>query len=110
MSRFTVSYFGNSTDCRTEAEVVDSECPSDMVATCAVVYEARNGIETEILPRGAPFAADADFQSALERARHGLLKYVNRLGHNPPLGLSPIGLSLWLLEMHDGTSMGRKIS
>ncbi len=110
MSRFTVSYFGNSTHCRTEAEVVDSECPADADSTCAVISEVEDGVRVDILPRGEEFRLDADFRAALDRARLGLLEYVNRSGRNAPPGLSPIGLSLWLLEKHDGTAMGRKIS
>lgn len=47
--------------------------------------------------------------SALARARETLAQYVNRRGDNPPGGLTAAGLSLWLMEMSDGTAMARPI-
>ena len=48
--------------------------------------------------------------AAIASAQQGLAQYVNRRGINPPSGLTPEGLSLWLMEKVDGTAMGSKIN
>ncbi len=109
MSRFKVQYLGNTKERRTEAEVVDSTCPEDTDPTCAVLHDSGAGIEIELLPHGQELRTNDELKRALEDARSGLLRYVNRRGENSPRGLSVAGLSLWLLEKDDGTAMGAKI-
>jgi len=109
MSRFKVEFLGNVNNCRTEAEIVDSLPPEGSDSTCAVVYDSGDGIRVEYLGRDLELQADPAFNEALNDARDGLLRYVNRCGDNPPPGLTAAGLSLWLMERHDGTAMGSKV-
>jgi len=71
----------------------------------AAVYELPAGWKVDLYrsPRGLDLDA---FLNALHAARTCLLQYVNRLGENPPEGLTRMGLSLWLLEKGDGTAWG----
>lgn len=102
---FSVSFLGNVSECRTEAEVSLRHAPSDIDPLCAVVYENASGpvVEWFGVANESRSAALAD---AVEDAKRGLLAYVNRRGSNPPAGLTRAGLSLWLLEKADGTAMG----
>jgi hypothetical protein len=108
-ARFRIQYFGNTRACRTEAEIIDSAVRDGSDATCAVVYESPTEMATELLPLGGTVKDLAEFQDALKSARTGLLRYVNRRGRHPPLGLSVAGLSLWLMEKDGGTAMGAKM-
>ena len=109
MSRFKVEFLGNVGNCRTEAEIVDSLPPFGADPTCAVVYDSGDGIRVEYFAGEPDLRSDPAFNKALNDARSGLLRYVNRRGDSPPPGLTAAGLSLWLMEKDDGTAMGSKV-
>lgn len=100
-------FIGSVTDVRTEAEISWTTDGSEDVV--AVVYETHVGWMTQVYNEALAAQAERDFSDAVEAARETLLSYVNRLGDNQPDGLSPAGLSLWLLEKADGTAMGRPL-
>ena len=102
---FRINFLGNVSDCRTEAEVSLRHSPSNTDPLCAVVYENESGPVVEWFG-GAGESKSPALTAAVEDAKLGLLKYVNRRGLNPPEGLTRAGLSLWLLEKVDGTAMG----
>jgi hypothetical protein len=72
----------------------------------ALVYETEDGWAIDQLEE-APSAESLTFQEAVESAKESLGQYVNRKGKGAPTGLTGPGLSLWLMEKADGTSMGR---
>jgi len=102
---FRINFLGNVSDCRTEAEVSLRHSPSNTDPLCAVVYENESGPVVEWFG-GAGESKSTGLAAAVEDAKLGLLSYVNRRGLSPPEGLTRAGLSLWLLEKGDGTSMG----
>jgi len=102
---FSITFLGNVTDCRVEAEVSLSHPPADTDPLCAVVYEDASGPVVEWFGVAKESKSPA-LAEAVEIAKLGLLAYVNRRGSNPPEGLTRAGLSLWLLEKTDGTAMG----
>ena len=103
-SRFTFTTFGSIDACRTEVEL------SRDGAVCAVVYETEVGWQTKYIGATEITSSDAELAVAIEEARQHLTHYVNRRGIDSPRGLTRAGLSLWLLEKDDGTSMGTPIS
>ena len=100
---FSISFLGNVTDCRTEAEVSLRHPPADTDPLCAVVYENASGPVVEWFGTAKGSKSPA-LTEAVESAKSGLLAYVNRRGSNPPEGLTRAGLSLWLMEKADGTA------
>ena len=101
---FSITFLGNVTDCRAEAEVSLRHSPADTDPLCAVVYENASGSVVEWFG-GAKESKSPALTEAVESAKLGLLAYVNRRGSNPPEGLTRAGLSLWLLEKTEGTAM-----
>jgi hypothetical protein len=99
---YSVTILGNVEQCRTEAEISDSEG-----AVLAVVYETSDGWHMDILRERLNQAA-VDFQTAVENAKENLSHYVNRRGENPPGNASRGAFSLWLMVKDDGTAMGVK--
>jgi len=102
---FSVTFLGNVSDCRTEAEVSFRHSPSGTDPLCAVVYENESGPVVEWFGV-ANESKSPSLAAAVEDAKLGLLAYANRRGSNPPAGLTRAGLSLWLLEKVDGTAVG----
>ncbi len=102
---FRITILGNVNECRTEAEVY---LPPDSDGPAAVVYESANGWCVDPLEGAAALPLDV-LVTALAAARKTLERYVNRRGEKPPVGLTPPGLSLWLMEQGDGTAMGKRI-
>jgi hypothetical protein len=105
-SPFSISYLGNVTDCRTEAEVSLRHAPADTDPLCAVVYDSDSGAIVEWFGAAKDSKSPA-LTTAVEDAKLGLLAYTNRRGSNPPAGLTRAGLSLWLLEKTGGTALDR---
>jgi hypothetical protein len=106
-SEYRIQFFGNVEAQRTEAEIFLSSPPS--VDPWAVLYDSTSGFVIEFLTPASATCVDV-IDAAIADAREGLLQYVNRRGQNPPVGLTPVGLSLWLMEKVDGTAMGRQIN
>ncbi len=97
---FSKVTLGNVEDRRTESEI------SDESGNCvAVVYEANDGWHVEMLATVSPEQTES-FNRIVAEAKDGLSHYVNRLGNNPPPGVTGAGLSLWLMERDDGTVLG----
>jgi hypothetical protein len=94
---FKIDFLGNVSDCRTEAEVSLRHSPSNTDPLCAVVYENDSGPVVEWFGDAGKSKSPA-LTAAVEDAKSGLLKYVNRRGLNPPEGLTRAGLSVWLME------------
>jgi len=109
MKPLVVHFFGNAGECRTEAEI--SVSTGDGVSRdIAIVYETVDGWHVETLSPGLADQFSGELPAAVERAKSGLQRYVNRLGINPPEGLSVTGLSAWLMEKDDGTIMGKPVA
>ena len=101
---FRIVVVGNVEAVRTEAEVYRSQDSGDPVA---VVYETAGGWVTSVLK---PEPGGERIPIAVSEAAHQRLAvYVNRLGVNPPPGLTGAGLSLWLMEKADGTALGQGV-
>ena len=95
-SNVSITIFGNVESGRTEAEVYrDGVC-------VAIVYEDAGGWHIEQLDDSQPQLSSEE----VETAQDTLKVYINRCGVKPPSGLSAAGLSIWLMEKDDGTSMG----
>ena len=75
---YSVTILGNVEQCRTEAEISDSEG-----AVLAVVYETSDGWHTDVFVEQLNQTA-TDFHSAVENAKENLSHYVNRRGEEPP--------------------------
>ncbi len=104
MEQFGISILGNVAERRTEAEIAWRR--RETVERIAVVYDTHEGWVTQMEHPGLVHSAGPDFEAAVEKARERLKIYVNRLGEDYPDGLTAAGLSLWLLEKADGTTMG----
>ncbi len=108
MSQYKIQILGNAEQCRTEAEIL--ACSADGSLTeVATIFETASGWEVQHLEDRLINALGATFDAAVEEAKERLRHYVNRTGENAPEGLSPAGLSFWLMEKDDGTAMGRLI-
>ena len=108
MSRYSIMICGNIGECRTEAEITrDSDHGREVFV--ALVHESAEGWHEEIFDQPAGDDEARQLAAALARARESLVQYVNRRGDNPPEGLTAAGLSFWLMEMSDGTAMGRPV-
>ncbi len=101
---FSISFLGNVSNCRTEAEVSLRHPPPGADPLCAVVYESESGPVVELFGV-AKDSKSPSLIAAIEDAKRGLVAYVNRRGTNLPDGLTRAGLSLWLMEKADGTAM-----
>jgi hypothetical protein len=98
-SNVSITIFGNVESGRTEAEVNrDGVC-------VAIVYEGADGWHIEHLEESQAQLCAKE----IAMAQGNLEVYVNRQGVNPPPGLSAAGLSFWLMEKDDGTSMGAAV-
>jgi uncharacterized protein (DUF433 family) len=97
---YSVTIIGNVEQCRTEAEIRDSQG-----AVTAIVYETSDGWHTDVLVEHLNQVA-TDLQTAVENAKESLSHYVNRRGENPPENATRGAFSLWLMVKDDGTSMG----
>ena len=97
---YSVTILGNVEQCRTEAEISDSEG-----TLLAVVYQTSDGWHTDVLVEQLNQTA-TDFQTAVENAKESLSHYVNRRGENPPENATQGAFSLWLMVKDDGTAMG----
>ena len=75
----------------------------------ATLFETAGGWELRRFDDRLIDALGAGFDAAVEEAKARLRRYVNRTGENAPEGLSPAGLSFWLMEKDDGTAMGRPV-
>ena len=96
---YSITIVGNVEQCRTEAEISDSER-----AVLAVVYETSDGWHTDILVEQLN-QADSYFQTAVDDAKENLSHYINRRGENAPENISRGAHSLWLMIKDDGTAM-----
>ena len=74
---YSVTILGNVEQCRTEAEISDSEG-----TLLAVVYQTSDGWHTDVLVEQLNQTA-TDFQTAVENAKESLSHYVHRRGENP---------------------------
>ena len=101
---FFITVLGNVDECRTDCEISD-----ETAATVAVVYEAHDDWHVNVL-KGVRAEELDDFNASVAAAKQGLSHYVNRMGSNPPEGLTVGSLSLWLMEKDDGTALGLKLS
>lgn len=99
---FSTTIITNLHECRTECEI------SDHSSVVALVYEGHDGWHVNSL---RPVSADEreDFEARIAEAKERLVHYVNRLGTDPPVGLTLGGLSLWLMQKDDGTAMGIRV-
>ena len=97
---YSVTILGNVEQCRTEAEISDSEG-----TLLAVVYQTSDGWHTGVFVEELHQTA-TDFQAAVENAKQSLSHYVNRRGENPPDNATRGAFSLWLMVKDDGTAMG----
>lgn len=97
---YSITLIGNVDECRAECEISDE---NDTIV--AVVYEADDGWHLETLK---PVQAEEldDFNATVAAAKQNLSLHVNRLGANPPEGLTAAGVSLWLMEKGDGSALG----
>lgn len=104
MTHYAVSILGNVQEVRTEAEI---ECGilDGQSKLVAVAYESADGWITEVLDEALAQEPDEEFAAAISQAQDSLNHYVNRLGENPPQGLTSAGLSFWLMEKDDGTAV-----
>jgi hypothetical protein len=74
------------------------------------VFERPDGWRIELFADDAPLDVPLDeFVGHLQKAKEALLPYINRIGTNPPSGLTPAAMSLWLMTKADGTAMGTKV-
>ena len=105
MSQLSIEMFGNVQRCLTEAEVswVLTDGSSQEIAS---ICETTSGWQIEIHSEDLAKELGSSFDAAIEDAKTSLQHYVNRLGTNPPEGLTEVGLSFWLMEKDDGTAMG----
>ncbi len=107
MGQTAISILGNVVERRTEAEIYwVSDATEELIA---VLYDTPEGWKTEVTSPTLVAEAGPDFIQAVEEARQRLSEYVNRRGDGEPDGLTSAGLSLWLLDKADGTSMGRSL-
>ena len=97
---FSRIIMGNVDACRTECEISD-----DTAATVAVVYESDEGWHVTVL-RPLRDEELETFNAAVAAAKQSLSHYVNRMGSNPPDETTRGGLSLWLMQNDDGTTLG----
>jgi hypothetical protein len=75
----------------------------------ATIYERPNGWKIDLYH--SPRDLDLDgFLRAIASAKERLAEYVNRRGESPPEGLTAAGLSLWLTEKTDGTTIADRLS
>ena len=109
MNQYAVSILGNVQRCRTEAEVACLLTDGSSVEI-ATIFETASGWQVEIHNEELAKELGNLLYAAIEEAKEGLRHYVNRLGENPPEGLTAAGLSLWLMEKEDGTAMGIPIT
>ena len=100
MSPFRIVIVGNPATLRTEAEI-SCAASSELIG---LVSESSEGWCFEAIGDDAPPWREA----AIEAARAALCEYVNRRGENVPEGLSLAGLSFWLMEKSDGTTLGNR--
>jgi hypothetical protein len=76
-------------------------CGDEVVAS---VHERPDGWKIDLYQ--SPRGLDLDgFLGAVASAKDQLGAYPNRRGESPPEGLSAAGLSLWLTEKADGTTL-----
>jgi hypothetical protein len=101
---FSTIIMGNVDECRTECEIAD-----DAAATVAVVYESDEGWHVTVL-RPLRDEELETFNAAVAAAKQSLSHYVNRMGSNPPDETTRGGLSLWLIQKDDGTTLGIDLS
>src|SRR5690349_2765768 len=105
---FAITITGSHLDGFTAAEL--SWTTADGEWLLGRVYERPEGWAVEIfsdeVSREVPLEA---LVVHLEKAREALLPYVNRVGLNPPDGLTPAGISLWLMTKSNGTAMGSQV-
>ena len=97
---FSRVILGNVDTCRTECEISD-----DVGNTVVVVYDSKDGWHVNVL-REPTTEQVAEFNATVGAAKQSLSKYVNRMGRNPPEGMTAGGLSLWLMQKDDGTALG----
>jgi len=104
----TITITGNHLDCFTAAEL--SLVSTDTEIQIGRVFERPDGWKCELFANAAPRVLPLDeLVSHLQMAKEALVPYVNRTGVNPPSGLTPVTLSLWLMTKADGTAMGMKV-
>jgi hypothetical protein len=74
----------------------------------ASVYERPGGwkIDLFLSPRGLDLEGCL---RAIASAKERLSEYVNQRGESPPEGLSAAGLSLWLTEKANGTTLADRL-
>jgi hypothetical protein len=74
----------------------------------ANIYEKADGWKIDLFQ--SPRGLDLDeFLRAIASAKEGLGEYVNRRGEAPPEGLTAAGLSLWLTEKANGTTLADRL-
>lgn len=74
----------------------------------ATVYEKPDGWKIDLYQ--SPRGLDLDeFLRFVDAAKERLGEYTNRRGENPPEGLTAAGLSLWLTEKADGTTLADRM-
>ncbi len=95
---FTVQLFFPVDDPVACAEIL---CGDEIVAS---VYEKPDGWKIDLYQ--SPRGLDLDgYLGAIASAKERLSEYPNRRGDSPPEGLTAAGLSLWLTERTDGTTL-----
>lgn len=99
-----VFYLGNVDTCRVEAEIVSRIGVNEDVI--AIVFDDGFDLKVNVINFLAASQQNYELDEAIARAKNGLLKYPNRVGKNPPEGLTKAGLSLWLLSKADGRPLG----
>ena len=104
-SQFRIQICGNVDELRTEAEIF---IPAEGAGPVAYVYESLRDWVVERAGDSGPVPPPG-FDAAVAAAKGVLAEYVNRMGNGAPTGLTRPGLALWLMELRDGTAMGRPI-
>ena len=99
---FRVQLFFPVDDAVACAEIL---CGDKLVAS---VYEKPDGWKIDLYQ--SPRSVDlCGFFGAIATAKERLGEYPNRRGESPPEGLTAAGLSLWLSEKTDGTTLADRV-
>lgn len=89
---YNIIFFGNIKACRTEAEI---ELEDEWLMS---LFETKTGWEKEIANDDIELIHGLELQQTIQKAKEGLMLFVNRMGTNPPPGLTKVELSHWLME------------
>ena len=104
--KYEITYIGNIEENRVEAEISYKRWYKRTWEIGAVIYIRKGTFKIDYFNKGVELRA---LKNKIEKAKQGLLQYVNHEGIQVHEGLSRAEHSLKLLEKADGTAMGVKI-